>query len=279
MLVTTARPTVFGIARRAWTSLFAAAASMTLLFIIGYGLMVGLDIAIDRMSHLLALPTDAVLRDLVKNNRRLPWLGVSEAFARDIAVCFLRAMIAAPLAVAMYRFILLGEVRRFYFLSRLSFKFAVWVVLLQVPVMVLSWLILFAGTATGLVPLLSVLGVAMLLLLMQTAQLFPAVAVQERTADTSARLETALERSEGMFWLTLISLVLTFLPLILVRAVVMRTGAKLAQHMPLVVPIGLATTGFVIVMLGSAVIAWLFSYGAHKKNAPQPAGQQPLSAT
>ena len=279
MLVTTARPNVFGIAKRAWTSLFAAAASMTLLFIIGYALMVGLDIAIDRMSHLLALPTDAVLKDMVKNGRRLPWLGVSEAFGRDIAVCFLRALIAAPLAVAMYRFILLGEVRRIYFLSRLSFKFAVWVVLLQVPVMVLSWLILFAGNATALVPLLSVLGGAMLLLLMQTAQLFPAVAVEEPTRDTSARLETALERSEGMFWLTLISLVLTFLPLILVRAIIMRAGTKLAQHAPLAVPVGLATTGFVIVMLGSAVVAWLFSYGANKKSAPQPAGQPTVSMT
>jgi hypothetical protein len=247
-----------------------AAVRMLPLFIIAYLLMVGLDLAVDRLSHMLAIPSIDSLKQTVKDGKRLPWPSVSKAVALEVATSILRAIITAPLAVAMHRFILLGETRRLYFLSRLTLKFAVWLVGLQVPVIVLAWLILFAGSATGLVPLLTVLLIALGLLLMQTAQLFPAVAVQEPSTDLSARLETALERGEGMFWLTLISLFLTFLPLALAQAVVVRVFAKLAQRAPLIIPIGRATAGFLIVLLTAAAVSWLYSYGAHKKNARLP---------
>jgi hypothetical protein len=272
MLITTERPTVLGIAWRAWSSLFRAAGRMLPLFIIAYLLMAGLDLAADRLSHILAIPSVDSLKEIVKDSKRLPWPGVSMAIARDVAVSLLRAIITAPLAVAMHRFILLDETRHFYFLSRLTLKFAIWLVALQVPVIVLAWLILFAGSATGLVPLLVVLLIALGLLLMQTSQLFPAVAVQEPSTDLSARLETALERGEGMFWLTLVALILTFLPLALVQAVVVRVSAKLALRAPLIVPIGKATAGFLAVLLISAAVSWLYSYGAHKpKTASQGA--------
>ena len=270
MLITTERPTVLGIARRAWSSLSRAAGRMLPLFIIAYLLMVGLDLAVDRVSHILAIPSIDSLKQLVKDGKRLPWPSVSKAVALEVATSILRAIITAPLAVAMHRFILLDETRHFYFLSRLTLKFAIWLVALQVPVIVLAWLILFAGSATGLVPLLVVLLIALGLLLMQTSQLFPAVAVEEPTTNLSARLETALERGEGMFWLTLVALILTFLPLALVQAVVVRVFAKLALRAPLIIPIGKATAGFLVVLLISAAVSWLYSYGAHKKNAQLP---------
>jgi len=272
MLITTTRPSVFGLAKRAWTSLFQAAVPMALLFLTGFALMAALDIAIQRLIPALHIPTRQALKEIVINDRRLVWLDVGKAVGLDIAVCMVRAVITAPLAVAIHRFILLGEPRHVYFLSRTTLHFSIWLVLLQVPTTILWWLILFASAATGLVPLLYVLLTALLLFLMQTLQLLPAVAVKEPASDTSARLETALERAEGMFWLTLSALVLTFLPLILVQAIAVRAGARLATKLPLIVPLARAGAGFLIVVLCASLVSWLFSYGAHKKNAPQQAG-------
>lgn len=277
MLVTTTRPNVFGIAKRAWTSLFQAAARMVLLFAITYALMVGLDVALDRLNHLLAIPSIDTLKEIIKDNRRLPWPGIFKAMALDSAAVLVRALITAPLAVAMHRFILLGEARHFFYLSRLTLRFSLWLIVLQVPLVILSWLILFAGSATGLVPMLVVLLMALALFLMQTLQLFPSVAVDERSRDVSARLETALERSEGMFWLTLVSLVLTLLPVALARALAVKATAKLVSHVPLLVPLGKGTAGFVLLVLLAAAVSWLYSYGAHKRSA-QVALQENRSA-
>jgi hypothetical protein len=268
MLVTTARPSVFGIALRAWSSLFQAAGAMLLLFVITYALMVGVDVAIDRLIQLWAIPTIDSLKDIIKDNRRLPWPGIFKFMALDFATILVRAAIVAPLAVAIHRFILLDEVRRFFYLSRLTLRFSLWLVVLQLPLAILAWLILFAGAATGLVPMLVILLIAFLLLLMQTLQLFPGIAVEERARDLSARLETALERSEGMFWLNLIALTLTFLPVVLARAIAARASVKLLQHVPLLAPVGRATAGLLLVALTASAASWLYSYGAHKKNAP-----------
>lgn len=267
MLVTAARPTIFGIAKRAWSSLFQAAPRMALLFLIGYVLMAGLDIAIDRLSALLAIPSRDALMAILKSGRRLPWLGISEAFGKDLLVSLLRALITAPLAVAMHRFILLGETHRFYFVSRLTLRFALWLAGLGLPAIILVWLMLFASQDTTLVPMLTILFIALLLVLMQTLQLFPGVAVEERSADLSARLETALERAEGMFWLTLVALNLTLLPLGLAQAIAVRAFAKLAAHAPLIVPLAKAAEVLMAVVLTASAVSWLYSYSAHKKEA------------
>ena len=264
MLITTVRPTALGVALRAWSSLLRAARLMLPLFLITYVLMAGLGIAIDRLSAILSIPSIDALKEIVTAGRRLPWLGVSEAIGKDVVICIVQAVIAAPLAVAMHRFILLGEPHRFYFISRLTIRLARWIFALQVPVLILVWLILFARGATALVPLLFVLLFALLGFLMQTLQLFPAMAVEEPSAGISSRLETALERAEGMFWLALVALVLTFLPIGVVQAVAMRVSVKLVAHAPLIVPLAKAALGIVTVALAAAAVSWLYSYGAHK---------------
>jgi hypothetical protein len=269
MLVTTARPTVLGIARRAWGSLIQAAPRMVLLFVIAYALMAGLDVAVDRLATPLAIPTADAIKDIIKSGRRLPWLGVSQAIGKYALVILLRALIAAPLAVAMHRFILLGETRRLYVPTRISLRFSLWLAALQVPVIIIRWLMLFASQETALVPMLVILLIALLLFLMQTLQLFPGLAVEERSPDVSARLETALERAEGMFWLTLLGLTLTFLPVLLAQAVAVRAFAKLAAQAPLIVPFAQAAAGFMLVVLTAAAMSWLYSYGAHRKNGQQ----------
>jgi len=121
------------------------------------------------------------------------------------------------------------------------------------------------------VPLLYVLLIVLSLFLMQTLQLFPGLALEERSRDLSERLETALERSEGLFWLTFIATVLAFLPVAVAQLVAVRVSPKLVAQAPLIVPIAKAGLEWIGVSLLAALASWLFSYGAHKKPASQPA--------
>ena len=276
MLITTERPKLWQTAKSAWGSLFQALRRMAPLFLIGFLLMAGLNIAIERLTPVLALPTRDALKEILTGGRSLPWLEVSEAMGVDFAIWILRAIIAAPLAVAVHRFILLGEVRRFYFISRLSLRFARWVFILEIPVIVLSWLILFATGATGLPSLLWLLMAALIVLLISTSQLLPGVAVEEASETFSGRIETALERAENMLWRTTLIFVLAFLPLVLVQIAVVRASAKLVESAPLLVPIGRAAAGFIAVSLSAALISWIYSYTAHRpqtrgQNVPSPA--------
>ena len=272
MLITTERPKLFATAKRAWASLFGALRQMAPLFVIGFLLMAGLNIAIERLGPVLAIPTRDALTAILTGGRRLPWLDVSKAITADFVEWILRAIIAAPLAVAVHRFILLGEVRRIYFLSRRSLRFARWVFVLEIPVIVLSWLILFATGSTGLPTLLWLLMAALIVLLISTSQLLPGVAVDEPSETFSGRIETALERAENMLWRTTLTFVLAFLPVALVQAILVRALAKTAEHAPLLVPIGRAAAGFIAVTLSAALISLIYSYTAHRPRA-QPSQQ------
>jgi hypothetical protein len=275
MLITTGRPKLWQTAKHAWASLFQALRQMAPLFLIGFLLMVGLNIAIERLTPVLAIPTRDALKTILTGGRSLPWLDVSKAMGLDFAVWILRAIIAAPMAVAIHRFILLGEVRRLYFPSRLSLTFARWVFVLEIPVIILSWLILFATGSTGLVPLLWLLMFALIVLLISTSQLLPGVAVEEASETFSGRIETALERAENMLWRTLLIFALAFAPVALVQAIAVRAFAKLAEHAPLLVPIGRAAAGFIAVTLSAALISWIYSYTAHRPRADRAIGAAP----
>jgi hypothetical protein len=178
----------------------------------------------------------------------------------------LRALIIAPVAVAMHRFILLEG--RSLLAPRASLRFAAWILALQVPALVLWWLILFASQATGLAPVLSLLLIAYVVVLIQASPLFAAVAIGEPSATLSARLETALERTDHLFLRTAGTLILALLPVILARAIAQKAFAKLAEHLPLLAPLAKAAAGLVTVILVAAVVSWLYSYAAHRKDAP-----------
>jgi len=242
MLTTTNRPKFWQIAGHAWTSLFQALRQMALLFLITYILLAGLDIAIDRVPAILSIPAHDALKEAMTAGRRLEATDILKAIGLDIAAAILRAFIIAPLAVAMHRFILLGETRRFYFASRLTVRFALWFLVLQSPVLLLEWLILF---------------------LMQTLQLFPSLAVEEPSQTPSGRIETALERAEQKFWLTLLGIGLTLLPIILAQAIAVKAFAKLAEHTRLLPPLSKAAAGLVVISLVAAAVSFLYSYTAH----------------
>lgn len=277
MLVNSERPKLWWTVGLAWRGLFAALPRMALLFIIAYGLLAGLDIAAGRVTALLSIPSHEALAAIVKNNSRLPALGLWKAIGLDLGITALRAVILAPIAVAMHRFVLLGETRHFFFISRLSIRFAAWLWALAIPVVILRWFILLGASATGLVPMLSVLLFAYVIVLIQTLPLFPSVAVEEPAKDVSARLETALERAERMFLLTVGTLVLALLPVIAARAVAARAFVKLAQKAPLIAPLAGGVATIITIALGAVVVSVLYSYSAHR--AANPPSAQPAPAS
>ena len=114
MLVTIERPGAGQITERAWDSLGQALPWIAPLLLISFILKVGLDFAITGLHGTLNIPTDRALGVIAESSggglsvaTGLPTLGLS--VVEDIA----RAVIRAPIAVAMHRFILLGEIRRF----------------------------------------------------------------------------------------------------------------------------------------------------------------------
>src|SRR3954469_12540678 len=107
MLITTERPKPWRIAGRAWRGLFAAVRRMAPLFIIAYVLMAGLDIAIERVPAMLSVPTREAFRTTLTAGRSLHAADLWKAIGLDVAAMLLRALIIAPVAVAMHRFILL----------------------------------------------------------------------------------------------------------------------------------------------------------------------------
>jgi hypothetical protein len=267
MLTTTGRPKLFQTVRRAWRSLFQAAGQMIPLFVIAYILMAALDIAAARAPAMLSIPLRDTMKQTLTDGRSLKALDLSKAIGLDIVTMILRAMILAPVAVAMHRFILLGETRRLFFVSRLSLRFAAWIMALDSLALIAWWLILFATGSTGLVPTLYLLMFALVIFLIQLLPLFPAVAVEESSPTVSARLETALERAENVFLLTIGALILTFLPVGVAQAIAVKAFAKLAEQAPLIVPLARAAMALIVTALTAAVMSFLYSYCAQRPRA------------
>jgi hypothetical protein len=63
----------------------------------------------------------------------------------------------------------------------------------------------------------------------------------------------------------------------LARALAVKATAKLVSHVPLLVPLGKGTAGFVLLVLLAAAVSWLYSYGAHKKSAQPAAVNSPTA--
>jgi hypothetical protein len=81
-----------------------------------------------------------------------------------------------------------------------------------------------------------------------------------------------------MLWRTCLIFVLAFLPVALVQVIVVRAFAKLAEHAPLLAPVGRAAAGFIAVTLSAALISWIYSYSAHRPRAAVQENKAPLVA-
>lgn len=264
MLVTIERPSAARITERAWDSFWQALPWITPLLLVSFALKVGSDFAITGLHEVLNVPTDDALKIIAESGTSLsvaaslPTLGI--ALIEDI----LRALIRAPVAVAMHRFILLGEVRRFQALSWLTLRFAAWIFAFEALGTPVNWILnLDHSIPIPATVVVSILGIGLSIIAIRILLLYPAVAVGEKNENISSQIEIALHRGDGIFWLTIGSFVLAFLPILAANILV---GILLGEFTKpsTITQIWLDLSNTVAIALGAAVASYLYSYAAHR---------------
>jgi hypothetical protein len=274
MLLTTERPSGTRTAIRAWQSLFAGLGTLWPVFLGCAVLSIAWGFAATALgNHLPVSPIAFVTAEPPSTNGIWPLLGF------DLLSLIVQSLITAPVAVAMHRFILLGETRARLAAHRdVIVRFAIWLVALRLPFLFPQFARLLAGPER-FGAYLVVLGLAVLLLCLTL--LFPAVAVEDPSTGAAGRLETALDRTAGNFWLLVRAIFIAFLPFILLWAVfgfvlIRRISAGVGGSKPalnaivhanpvLMVAGGCITPLFV--GLGAAVASWIYSYAITRTRA------------
>lgn len=274
MLVTTERPTARQVTARAWQSLFSATRRMAPFFITSFLLLVAVTFLTNRLSHLLPFTPADYARHLVKP-APVPLGGMLLLLAFTTLSTILGAIILAPVAVVMHRFILLGEARTgIYTITGISLRFAAWAALFRVALQLFQMIQLLRP---GMHFLVGLIDIGYWVLVLWTLLLFPAIAVEEPSSSAGRRLDTALERTKGNFWLTLRAMILTLAPLALVISFVilapmLKDGINPARDPAQDVarftswPYLLwgAASSIALVALGAAAASWLYSYALSK---------------
>lgn len=276
MLVTTERPTARQITARAWQSLFSALRRMTPFFLTAFLLLMTVTFLTNRLSHLLPFTPTDYARHLVKPSP-LPLSGLFLLLAFTTLSTILHAVILAPVAVTMHRFILLGETRTgLYAITAVSLRFAAWAALFQVTLGLFQMIQLLRP---GMHLLVGLMNLGYWVLVLWTLLLFPAVAVEEASSGAANRLDTALERTKGNFWLTFRAMLLTLAPLVLVMSLVflvpmLKDGINPARD-PSVDVARFGTwpyllwggaSSILLVALGAAAASWLYSYAVSRNS-------------
>jgi hypothetical protein len=262
MLVATERPTARQIAGHAWKSLFQAAGHSAPLFL-----------------GSLAL--------LVLINTRSVWLPGYQAWASQLpggppglanaliitTAEFFGLILLAPLAVAIHRFVLLGEkCKNPILFNRTSLRFAALLVLFELAKLAGALVQLRISTVAGIL-----YQIGCFIVICWTLLVFPSIAVEETTANGLFR--TAAARAQGNSWLIARALLLTVYPLAVVWAVLL-----LAYRFSLMallrsgIPQSLLSCCYVLINncfkialigLGAATASWLYSYAAHRPAQPE----------
>ena len=259
MLITSERPTARQIARHAWASLFEAACRMAPLFL---GCLLLLIMTASRSQWLPGY--DAWSKQLY---REMPmfWAYLLTSSIGDI----LGLILLAPLAVAVHRFVLLGEVCKLpYFVNRASLRFALLLVgfaLVQLLGIVLTRLL--GSTAIG-----TLCRFVYAIIACWTLLVFPDAALEETSTDEL--FDVAIQRTKGNFWLIVRSLLLTVFILGLPYAV-FQIGYSflLTNILRQGVPQSLLSLCYMLInnsfkiailTLGATTASWLCSYAAHR---------------
>ncbi len=125
------------------------------------------------------------------------------------------ALLLAPVAVAVHRFVLLEEVSPGFTVLRQPCigNFVIWTFWLEVA---LNAVDLFEALADNW--FIGVLGtVALFVLFARTLLIFPAVAIDVPAVSASDRIEASLSSSRGLFWATVFTVIMAILPLGLIE--------------------------------------------------------------
>src|SRR5262245_43529107 len=136
MLMMPERPTGRQIAGLAWRSVFSALHRMPLIFLGCFVLLAALGIVGTLLPHPGLTPEQ---QDWVQHPSGMPPSGPWPYLVPLALTIILDAIVLSPVAVAVHRFILLGEIRKgLFFLSPVTLRFAGLVALFNIIEMVLT---------------------------------------------------------------------------------------------------------------------------------------------
>lgn len=263
----TARPGGWRIATHAWRSTADAFGAMPLLFVSAMMLATILSVApfyVPGLINLMMVAPKSITPD-----QTWPALGLRTAAS------LVWALLAAPVAVAMHRFILLDRVTRgpVSWLPRYTLAFAAWLAVLRLLFALVRAPVLFLHDTGAELMVIGCLSIAMIVVGVFLAMLFPAVAVEAPARSLSARLETSMEQMSGHFWLLVWTGILALLPLMVPAIVLGATmlvgftrsaAAGLVTAKPpvsVMVTLGvLAALQIVNIAVTAAAVSWLYSW-------------------
>jgi hypothetical protein len=215
-------------------------------------------------------------QEWVKHPSGMPPSASWQRFPLLALTVVLDAIILSPVAVAVHRFILLGEIRKgLFFLSPVALRFAGLVALFNIIEQALAQ---FALTSSMFAR--SIMQITYWSAILWTLLVFPSIAVEEKSAGPARRLDTAIGRARGNFWLILRAMLLTVSPLAILSVapyfaamggdtatVPQKTLAIMAQLEKWPYQLALSALSIMVVALGAAAASWLYGYAA---KIPQP---------
>jgi hypothetical protein len=123
------------------------------------------------------------------------------------------ACVLAPVAVVIHRFVILEETSRGFSVLRQACvrRFAIWTFCVQFVLLIVDVM-----THRGDSGFFHFLGyVALIILFARTLLIFPAIAIDVPSASAADRIEASLSSSRGLFWSTVIGLIIVAVPLML----------------------------------------------------------------
>jgi hypothetical protein len=257
----TQRPTGTEIAKHAWNSTVSGIRAMPALFLAAFFVAIILSLALTFMRP-----------DRLAGFGHFPTL---RAVAIATASILAWSALTAPVAVAMHRFVLLGQTTSsvLSFAPRHTKLFFLWAAALQ----------LVYDTAQGISGLLYphyfavfrlVAIVAVVIVSVHLAMIFPAVAIEDGTDDWQARINRSWRQMQGNSWLFIRAGIVTFLPVIIFWLVViiamlffgfiargiMGTAEPFSLLPRLWFSAVLAVVAIFSIALGAAVASWTYAW-------------------
>ena len=257
----TQRPTGTDIAKHAWNSTLSAMRAMPALFLAAFfvAILLSLALTFTRLDRLAHLGIFSAPRDL----------------ALAIASILAWSALTAPVAVAMHRFVLLNQTTNsvLSFTPRHTRLFFIWAAALQ----------LMYGAVRGIGGLLSwhqfslmriVAIIAVLVVSVHLAMIFPAVAIEDGSDDWQTRIARSWRQMQGNSWLFIRAAIIAFLPMIVlwvIVAIVMVMFGAMARGMfgplqsfpplpRLWVSATLAAITVLSIALAAALASWTYSW-------------------
>lgn len=273
MIAFEGRVTAREVARRALGSLRGAFAAMPLLFLLTLILGAGLGVATTGVIPLRDALAAPKFEEFSVGT-------IGRHLGAYLLAILVWSALVAPLAVAIHRFILLEERRTgFPFARSETRNYFYWLAALLLAVLAARAFCLLTA-AVSFVRMLSefAVNIGALIVGLQIALIFPGIATGVPAASVEKRLDMGFRMAEGKFLLLLRTILLTQLPLIVLRVVLLKIAAgpvpvaELGEPPPLpppVTPLRLAAAGMasavgiLAIAMFAAAMSWL--YAARRK--------------